>query len=69
VEQVEKNPKNIALQGALSEVVRQATVDARRTHNDLANSLLKDQQHMAAFFSLVYDILKQGVATGLIDQK
>jgi len=69
VEQVERNPKEAALQGALSEVVRQATVDARRTHNDLANSLLKDSQHMAAFFSLVYDILKNGVTSELVDHR
>ena len=69
VEQVEKNPKEVALQGTLSEVVRQATVDARRTHNDLANSLLKDPQHMAAFFGLIYDILKNDGLMGIIEHE
>ncbi len=67
VEQVEKNPKEIAVQGALSEVVRQATVEARKSHNDLANSLLKDPQHMAVFFNIVYDILKNGAPVELIE--
>lgn len=69
VEQMEKNTKEQALQGALPGVVRQATVDARKSHNDLANSLLKDTQNMAAFFSLVYDILKNGDASSLVDSK
>lgn len=69
VEQVEKNTKEQALQGALPEVVRQATVDARKSHNELANSLLKDPQHMAVFFSLVYDILKVVDANSLIGSK
>lgn len=60
VEQMEKNTKDQALQGDLPDVVRQATVDAMKSHNDLARSLLKDPQHMAAFFSLIYDIIKRG---------
>jgi type I restriction enzyme R subunit len=67
VEQVEKNSKDQALQGALPEVVRQATVDARRTHNDLASSLLKDPQHMDLFVRLMYDIIKNGDARALLE--
>ncbi len=65
-EQVEKNTKDQALQGDLPSVVKKATVDARRSHNDLARVLLKDPQNMDAFFSLVYDIMKNDVAKELI---
>jgi type I restriction enzyme R subunit len=67
VEQVEKNTKEQALQGDLPDVVRQATVSAMKSHNDLARTLLKDGQHMAEFFSLVYDIIKHGEASSLIE--
>jgi type I restriction enzyme R subunit len=60
VEQVEKNTKEQALQGDLPDEVRKATVSAMKSHSDLARVLLKDGQQMAAFFSLVYDIIKQG---------
>lgn len=59
-EQVDKNTKDQALQGDLPGVVRKATVDAMKSHNELARSLLKDPQNMSAFFSLVYDIMKHG---------
>lgn len=67
VEQIEKNTKEQALQGDLPQVVRSATVDAMKSHNELARVLLKDPQHMAAFFSLVYDIMKQGEARKLLE--
>lgn len=67
LEQVEKNTRDQALHGALPEIVRQATVESRKSHNELANSLLKDPQSMAAFFGLVYDILKSGSSSSLID--
>lgn len=57
-EQVVKNTKEQALQGDLPSVVRAATVEAMKSHNDLARVLLKDPQNMMTFFSLVYDILK-----------
>lgn len=67
IDQVQKNTKEQALQGDLPTVVQQATVEAMKTHNDLARSLLKDPQHMAAFFSLVYDILKHSEARESVD--
>lgn len=66
-EQVEKNTKNQALQGDLPNIVKKATVDAMRSHNDLARVLLKDQQNMDAFLGLVYDIMKSDVAKELIE--
>ena len=63
VEQIEKNTKEQALQGDLPSVVKKATVDAMKSHNELARSLLKDPQHMAAFFSLVYDLMKKSEAS------
>lgn len=66
-EQVGKNTKDQALQGDLPQVVRTATVDAMKSHNDLARVLLKDPQNMAQFFSLVYDIMKHGEARDLIE--
>lgn len=59
-EQVDNNTKEQALQGDLPQVVRAATVDAMKSHNDLARILLKDPHTMSAFFSLVYDIMKSG---------
>ncbi len=59
-EQVDKNSKDQALQGQLPDVVKQAIVQAMTSHNDLARTLLKDQQSMAAYISLVYDIMKKG---------
>ena len=67
-EQVENNTKEQALQGDLPRVVRAATVDAMKSHNDLARVLLKDKQTMGAFFDLVYDIMKRGDAKDLIDR-
>lgn len=66
-EQVENNTKEQALQGDLPQVVRSATVDAMKSHNDLARVLLKDTQNMATFFSLVYDIMKHGESKDLIE--
>lgn len=66
-EQVENNTKEQALQGDLPQVVRAATVDAMKSHNNLARVLLKDPQNMAAFFSLVYDIIKHGESKNLAD--
>ena len=66
-EQVENNTKEQALQGDLPQVVRAATVDAMKSHNDLARVLLKDPQNMATFFSLVYDIMKHGESKDLIE--
>ena len=66
-EQVENNTKEQALQGDLPQVVRAATVDAMKSHNDLARVLLKDPQNMATFFSLVYDIMKLGDSKDLIE--
>lgn len=66
-EQVESNTKEQALQGDLPQVVRAATVDAMKSHNDLARVLLKDPQNMATFFSLVYDIMKHGRSTDLVE--
>lgn len=65
-EQVEKNTKEQALQGDLPSVVKKATVDAMRSHNELARVLLKDQQNMDAFLGLVYDIMKHDVTKELI---
>lgn len=67
VEQVAVNTKDQALQGDLPDVVRQATVKAMRSHNDLARTLLKDSQNMTAFFSLIYDILKEDAAGKLVE--
>ncbi len=67
-EQVENNTKEQALQGDLPRVVRAATVDAMKSHNDLARVLLKDKQTMGAFFDIVYDIMKRGDAKDLIDR-
>lgn len=66
-EQVANNTKEQALQGDLPQVVRAATVDAMKSHNDLARVLLKDPQNMAAFFNLVYDIMKHGESRNLVD--
>ena len=66
-EQVEKNTKEQALQGDLPDVVKKATVDAMKSHNDLARSLLKDNQNMEAFLSLVYDVMKSGDVNNLIE--
>ena len=66
-EQVEKNTKEQALQGDLPQVVRTATVDAMKSHSELARVLLKDSQNMAQFFSLVYDIMKHGEARNIIE--
>lgn len=66
-EQVERNTKEQALQGDLPQVVRTATVDAMKSHNELARVLLKDPQNMAQFFSLVYDIMKYGEAKDIIE--
>ena len=66
-EQVEKNTKEQALQGDLPNVVKEATVNAMKSHNELARTLLKDPQNMSAFFSLVYDIMKHGDAKDLIE--
>ncbi|PHS72870.1 MAG: restriction endonuclease, partial [Alcanivorax sp.] len=66
-EQVENNTKEQALQGDLPQVVRAATVDAMKSHSDLARVLLKDPQNMATFFSLVYDIMKLGESKDLIE--
>src|SRR5690606_25484150 len=66
-EQVENNTKAQALQGDLPGVVRSATVEAMKSHNDLARVLLKDPQNMTAFFSLVYDIMKHGEAKSLLE--
>lgn len=57
-EQVEKNTKDQALQGDLPTVINHAVVTAMKSHSDLARVLLKDQQSMAAYISLVYDIIK-----------
>lgn len=65
-EQIEKNTKEQALQGDLPSVVKKATVDAMQSHNELARVLLKDQQSMNAFFSLVYDIIKHGDSGSLM---
>lgn len=64
-EQVENNTKEQALQGDLPQVVKAATVAAMKSHNELARGLLKDQQNMSAFFSLIYDIIKLGVGHDL----
>lgn len=66
-EQVDNNTKEQALQGDLPQVVRAATVDAMKSHNDLARVLLKDPQNMANFFSLIYDLMKYGDPRDLID--
>lgn len=66
-EQIEKNTKDQALQGDLPQVVSIATVDAMKSHNDLARVLLKDPQTMSQFFSLVYDIMKHGEAKHIIE--
>ena len=65
-EQIDKNTKEQALQGDLPSVVKKATVDAMKSHNDLARVLLKDPQNMNAFYNLVYDIMKHGEGTSLI---
>lgn len=67
VEQIEKNSREQALQGDLPDVVRQATVEAMNSHDELARTLLKDPQHMTAFFGLVYDLLKHAEPGELID--
>ena len=66
-EQVENNTKGQALQGDLPQVVRLATVDAMKSHDDLARVLLKDPQNMATFFGLVYDIMKHSESKDLIE--
>ncbi|MEJ1407004.1 MAG: DEAD/DEAH box helicase family protein [Candidatus Sedimenticola sp. (ex Thyasira tokunagai)] len=66
-EQVESNTKEQALQGDLPQVVKAATVDAMKSHSDLARVLLKDTQNMSSFFSLVYDLMKHGDTKGLIE--
>lgn len=66
-EQVEINTKEQALQGDLPQVVRAATVEAMKSHSDLARVLLKDQQNMDEFFSLIYDIMKNGEAKDLVE--
>ena len=58
-EQVENNTKKQALQGDLPQTVRLATVEAMKSHGDLARALLRDAQNMEAFFGLVYDIMKK----------
>lgn len=58
VDQVNNNTKAQALQGDLPGVVRGATVEAMKSHSELARSLLKDPQNMTTFFGLIYDILK-----------
>ena len=55
------------LWGDLPQVVRSAAVDVMKSHNDLARVLLKNPQNMATFFSLVYDIKKNGDGKDLIE--
>lgn len=66
-EQVEHNTKEQALQGDLPEVVKAATVNAMKSHNDLARVILKDPQNMDLFFSLVYDIMKHNAGKDLLE--
>jgi type I restriction enzyme R subunit len=68
-EQIDKNTKEQALQGVLPDIVKDATVNAMRSHNDLARVLLKDSQTMESFFGLIYDIVKNGDARDLIQQQ
>ena len=68
-EQVEKNTKKQALQGDLPSVVKKATVDAMKSHNELARVLLKDPQNMDRFYNLVYDIMRHGDGRDLIGQR
>ncbi|MBH0090414.1 alpha/beta hydrolase [Pseudoalteromonas sp. NSLLW218] len=58
IDQVESNTKIQALHGDLPRTIRSATVEAMKSHGDLARILLKDSQNMEAFSSLVYDIIK-----------
>lgn len=59
VEQVEKHEKSIALKGDLPQAVKQAVVQALLKEGDIARTLLKDQQVMASYVELIFDMMKQ----------
>lgn len=66
-EQMEKNTKSQALQGDFPKVIREAIVQAMRSHSGLARLLLSDPQNMESYYSLAYDILKSGKENDLLN--
>ena len=66
-EQIEKNTRAQALQGDLPGQVKEATVKAMQSHDELARAILSDPQNMTSFFGLIYDVLKRGNTTSVIE--
>ena len=59
--QVENNPRDVAMNGNIKGVVQAAVVRAMLSHQAQAEHLLKqDQQALAPFTALIYDLLKGG---------
>src|SRR5690606_28416931 len=64
-EQVQKNTKEQAMNGDLPDVVTKTIVEAMRSHDALAKTLLRDEATRQAFVSLVYDITKMRIENPL----
>ena len=60
VEQIEKNSREQAIKGEMSNVVKQKVVDAMSNQNANARTLLKDADNMDAFIGIIHDLIKQG---------
>ena len=59
--QVANNPRDVAMNGNIKGTVQAAVVQALQSHQALAEHLLKqDQQALAPFTALVYELLKAG---------
>jgi len=66
--QVENNPREIALNGNIKGTVQAAVVRAMLSHQAQAEHLLKqDQQALAPFTALIYELLKGGKNIDLSD--
>lgn len=60
VEQIDKNSREQAIRGEMSNVVKQEVVNAMSNQNTNARTLLKDSQSMEAFIGMVHDVIKHG---------
>ncbi|WP_261895655.1 DEAD/DEAH box helicase family protein [Vibrio cyclitrophicus] len=63
VEQIEKHEKSIALKGDLPQAVKRAVIQALMKEGDIARTLLKDQQVMASYVELIFDMIKKNKNT------
>ena len=57
-EQIQKNSREQAVTGDLSDSVKKSVVSAMRSHSELARTVLKDEQSMKEFIGLIYDVVK-----------